>query len=152
MTGPSTPTNALAAPRPVTRRELLAAGGLLAAAAAVASPHLLDSVFGGIPASERALVRSVFTKHLGTDFAVRLAAGDLALRLTAVGDHPWAGGAADAAEGRFVASFTGPAGQVLKQGTYDLHHPRMGRFALFLVPTSPDADGTARYDAVFNRI
>lgn len=154
MTGPSTPADALVAPRPLTRRELLAGGGVLAAAVglAVASPRVLDTVFGGIPAAERALVRSVFSTHVGTDFTVRLPTGDLALRLTAVGDHPWAGGAADAAEGRFVASFSGPAAEVIEQGTHELRHPRMGRFDLFLVPTSPGADGRARYDAVFNRI
>jgi hypothetical protein len=124
-------------------------GGLLAVVAA--SPRWLDGVAWGVQAPQRSLVRSVLAQHLGTVFAVRQPTGDLRLRLAAVSDHPWAGGAADGSEDRFVASFTGPAG-ALAQDTYELRHRSLGTMTLFLVPTRPAADGTGRYEAVFNRI
>jgi hypothetical protein len=50
----------------------------------------------------------------------------------------------------FTLLFTGPEGLALPQATYDLTHPELGEFALFLVPVQPAADGLARYEAVFN--
>jgi hypothetical protein len=36
------------------------------------------------------------------------------------------------------------------QGTYRLKHPQLGSFELFLVPIGPDAQGSMRYEAIFN--
>jgi hypothetical protein len=47
----------------------------------------------------------------------------------------------------FSVVFRGPAA-IYPQRTYQLEHPRLGPFELFLVPIGTDADGV-RYEAVF---
>jgi hypothetical protein len=49
----------------------------------------------------------------------------------------------------FSLVFHGPQEPRFHQGTYQLEHPAIGSFALFLVPISPDEQGP-RYQAVFN--
>jgi hypothetical protein len=50
----------------------------------------------------------------------------------------------------FTLTFTGPSGDHLPQGVYDLQHPTLGQLAIFLVPIGPRGDGRHRYEAVFN--
>jgi hypothetical protein len=48
----------------------------------------------------------------------------------------------------FAIVLRGPHTPVLPQRTYELSHPALGTFGLFLVPIGPDATGM-RYEAVF---
>jgi hypothetical protein len=52
---------------------------------------------------------------------------------------------------QFSLIFYGPKDVPLAQGTFELEHEKMGRFAIFLVPMNPDQRGP-RYQAVFNRL
>lgn len=60
-------------------------------------------------------------------------------------------GRSSARQEQFALIFRGPADSFLGQGTFDVAHPVMGAFPLFLVPTAREADGF-RYEAVFNRL
>jgi len=51
---------------------------------------------------------------------------------------------------RFSTFFYGPANIFLQQRTYEVVHPSMGEFAIFLVAIGSDERGF-RYEAVFNR-
>jgi hypothetical protein len=149
MTGPA--AGALPASRGVSRRELLLGGAAALVVAAAARERAYEAGGGG-PDWERTLVRSAFVELLGTSFLVTDAAGgELRLELAEVSDLPWSGAPA-LHEGQFVASFTGPADRSLDQATYQVRNLRFGTFPLFLVPTRPAADGSRRYEAVFNRI
>lgn len=48
----------------------------------------------------------------------------------------------------FTVTFSGPLDPQLDQATYAVEHPELGRFPLFIVPVSRDADGM-RYEAIF---
>lgn len=48
----------------------------------------------------------------------------------------------------FSLVFLGPPGTVYPQRTYQLEHPRLGSFELFVVPIGADTEGV-RYEAVF---
>ncbi len=50
----------------------------------------------------------------------------------------------------FSASFRGPVGAPLRQGTYAVSNDGLGRFSLFLVPVGPSRRGMQEYEAVFN--
>jgi hypothetical protein len=52
---------------------------------------------------------------------------------------------------QFALTFCGPLALPLPQHLYDLQHPKLGEFALFLVPIGKDAQGYY-YEAVFNRL
>lgn len=60
---------------------------------------------------------------------------------------------ADARPSQFSLLFEAPAQQALGQGTYVLAHPRLGEFALFLVPVGPETGkpDTLCYESLFNR-
>ena len=45
---------------------------------------------------------------------------------------------------QFSIVFSGPSDPILPQATYELEHPELGAFELFLVPIAAD-----RYEAVF---
>jgi hypothetical protein len=60
---------------------------------------------------------------------------------------------ATAANGRECFSLLFRGGSVaLKQNTYLLTHPSLGRFQLFLVPGGPDDNGAQSYVAIINRL
>lgn len=60
-------------------------------------------------------------------------------------------GRSSARQEQFALTFRGPADKFLGQGTFDMAHPSMGTFPLFLVPVAREPDGF-RYEAVFNRL
>ncbi|MFO1312332.1 MAG: hypothetical protein U1F41_09740 [Burkholderiales bacterium] len=49
----------------------------------------------------------------------------------------------------FSVIFEGPLDRVLRQGTFPIDHPALGRMELFLVPVARTATGID-YEAVFN--
>ncbi len=52
----------------------------------------------------------------------------------------------------FSVLFEGPAGAPLAQDTYELHHPSLGAFPMFLSPVDLTDGSSQRYEAVFNRL
>jgi hypothetical protein len=97
---------------------------------------------------------STFTPHVDTVFRVRL--GDekfVNVRLVKVEDLLAASGKKSATGGEcFSLRFTGPRGRSFKQGTYDMDHPALGDFSMFLVPiSSGKSDHVIYYEAVVNR-
>jgi hypothetical protein len=52
----------------------------------------------------------------------------------------------------FSIFFEGQAGVPLDQATYELNHPSLGAFPLFLSPVDLTDGSTQRYEAVFNRL
>jgi len=52
----------------------------------------------------------------------------------------------------FSVFFEGPVGAPLSQNTYELHHPSLGVFPVFLSPVDLTDGPTQRYEAVFNRL
>jgi hypothetical protein len=51
----------------------------------------------------------------------------------------------------FSLVFRGPLDGFLQQNTYQLEHPELGAFDLFIVPIRQDTEGFY-YEAVFNRL
>ena len=51
----------------------------------------------------------------------------------------------------FSLDFAAPEGLLLGQGTYSFSHPRLGEFAMFIVP-STRREGGQVYEAIFNRL
>jgi hypothetical protein len=51
----------------------------------------------------------------------------------------------------FSLAFHAPKGHAFTQDTYTLVHPKLGHFALFIVPTQP-VEHADRYIAIINRI
>ncbi len=90
-----------------------------------------------------------YAKHLNTNFRVLVEAPrpiDLklvAVTPRAVEPHEEAG------MERFSAVFTGPLDIFLPQQTYQLSHPEMGEFEVFLASIGQEAEGF-RYEAVYN--
>ena len=93
-----------------------------------------------------------FAPRLGEAFDMRLAGQALpALTLiaaTALPEHPLRDGQ-PARRSPFTLIFRGPYAPLLPQRTYQLAHPALGTFDLFLVPIGPDREGLC-YEAVFN--
>ncbi len=52
----------------------------------------------------------------------------------------------------FSIFFDGPATARLDQDTYELHHPSLGAFPVFLTPVDFTDGSNQRYEAVFNRL
>jgi hypothetical protein len=100
------------------------------------------------------LKRATYEKLLNSNFQIRpTGAAAMRLRLVAATDEARESGVgqpADPGGECFSLIFRGSAKAPLKQDTYTLSHPRMGRFRLFLVPVRKDADGIS-YQALINR-
>ena len=52
--------------------------------------------------------------------------------------------------GGFTLDFQAPEGRVLRQGTYTIEHPTMGKMDVFISPSGVLPNGGAAYHAVFN--
>ncbi len=104
---------------------------------------------------------AVFAGRLGESFRIHPPGSDqppLVARLVDVAPTPGTGGGGPPVGQRapgdvarrtpFAVVLRGPHAPVLPQRTYQLSHPALGTFALFLVPIGPDAEGM-RYEAVF---
>ena len=140
----------------ISRRRFLALSPVLAAAAAASPTSIVKDFLPQGPSTAGGdLTRSHFAPHVNSTFQVQLGALQHAVvRLLDVADLPVAGGSAAPAvdrERQFSLIFRGPLEQPFTQNTYHVEHPRMGTFALFLVPVGEAADGR-HYQAIFNRI
>ena len=94
------------------------------------------------------LTEEEFSKHTGTSFTTSAGEREVALTLVKVKGYLPQENEQGGLE-RFSIFLDGPGDIRLPQMTYQLRHPDMGEFDLFLVPISGDEKGF-RYEAVFN--
>jgi hypothetical protein len=132
--------------RRLTRRDVLVAGGCIAAGAVVASPAAA-ALRAGSP-----LRRATYLALSDRTFGVRRAGlARQPFTLREVADLPRAATLARyrGSDAAFSLLFDGPAG--LRQDTYTLDHPSMGRFALFLTPVG-QGSRPQTYQAIVDRL
>jgi hypothetical protein len=137
--------------RAVTRRQLLAWGATVGAAATL----------GGLVAAPRSfawdswLRRATYTRRVGESFHASLAGGGtVVLRLSAVEDLAGSAPRGASLAGRddaFLLEFRGPHAPRLAQGVVELRHRALGRHRFFLVPQALGDDGNT-YVVVVNRV
>jgi hypothetical protein len=87
-----------------------------------------------------------FRSHVSTIFSVRSPGrAPQSLRLTHVDDR--------SVEGveQFSVLFQGAASTRLADGTYEFHHPALGRLDLFIVLVGRPSGGSVTYEACFTR-
>jgi len=147
----------------ITRRKFLKAGTLLALS--LGAP--LNLVFGqqgnkggdgntfdgqDMPADPLAhYTRAAFASYLNSIF--RLYTGYSTIEVALVEVKDLAPDAAAAANGKECFSLLFRGGTTaLRQNTYAMDHPALGKFQLFLVPGSPDDNGAQSFVAIINRL
>lgn len=84
-------------------------------------------------------------RALSAPLAVELPEGEIALAVESVDLLPPHRLRAEP----FSVVLRGPRAPMLRQATYAVRHPSLGRLELFLVPLGPDAQGP-RYEVTFN--
>ena len=138
------------AARRVTRRHVLAAVAGAGGLAALGLLPILGSLVGrNLSAAE--LTQTRFAALLGTTFKVGLTRGHAAsIRLAEVRPIMPVGVPMVSGEG-FSLHFSGSDSQRFGQDTYQMTHPTLGKFEVFLVPVGP-AGVDQQYEAVFNRL
>ena len=92
------------------------------------------------------LTEEEFSKHVGTDFYVKVSEGEARLTLAEVKAYMPEPTEEKKME-RFSLFFDGDAS--LPQKNFQIRHETMGEFDMFLVPIRGDGKGF-RYEAVFN--
>lgn len=94
----------------------------------------------------RMLKKNEFAPHIGSTFRIldRNSPTQLEAKLTEVEDRNSSG-----ALEQFSILFQGPPEPILPQQIYDIQHPTMGSFELFLVPIGADESGVT-YESVFS--
>ena len=109
------------------------------------------------PRSLATMMLSTFSEHVGQRFRIHLGLlGWMYVRLVEVTDlsakysPASVGGTLETTEDVFSVVFSGPRSHPLEQDTYSIEHAELGEFELFIVPIGP-AEGSPRYEAVFNR-
>jgi hypothetical protein len=94
------------------------------------------------------LTHESFEPHIGTAFALSAEGQDETLTLAEVSpgkEHP------NGPRRAFVLVFDGSRTDGTFQGhLYTLTHPEMGELPIYIAPFERNADGTTRYQAVFN--
>jgi hypothetical protein len=147
----------------ITRRKFLKAGTLLALS--LGAP--LNLVFGqqgnkggdGNPFDAQDLAadplahynRAAFVSYLNSIF--RLYTGYSTIEVALVEVKDLAPDPAAAATGKECFSLLFRGGTTaLRQNTYTMDHPSLGRFQLFLVPGAPDDNGAQSFLAIINRL
>jgi len=138
-------------PMNISRRVLLKAGAVYAAVAAfpvAASARLLDRVAATNIAQ---LSLPTFQPLRDEIFQVTHEGGTAALRLLQITDL--SGGIDKEMQGEcFSLLFRSAPHPTLGQGMYKFFHPKLGSFAMFIVPVNqPLADGSGHFEAIFNR-
>jgi hypothetical protein len=147
----------------ITRRKFLKAGTLLALS--LGAP--LSLVFGqqgnkggdgnqfdaqDMPADPLAhYTRAAFASYLNSIFRLYTGYSTIEVALTEVKDL--APDPAAAASGRECFSLLFQGGTTpLRQNTYAMDHPALGKFQLFLVPGAPSDNGAQSFVAIINRL
>jgi hypothetical protein len=87
-----------------------------------------------------------FAGLVGSEFSLRGAGGAAAAELVELNRYPAVPGAE-----AFALVFRVAAEHAPGQGIYELEHPALGVFELFLVPLGATPEGV-RLEAVFNRV
>jgi hypothetical protein len=129
---------------------LALAGSFLPATALASSAALRETSLQSISFGQ-------FSAQEGTVFRVRQNAnpplGLILVAATPKASAPGRGsGAEDTWTERFSLLFLGPIQTPLEQETYTFEHPRLGRFAMFIVPLHSSSGDHCYYEAVFNRV
>jgi len=128
----------------------LAAAASLGPVAALAGPPGVREV----PVDQLSL--AAFAAQLQSRFVAR-SSSPVAVALRLVEVQPLAPSkfaapdASDADHEKFSLFFQGRRDQSLAQETYQFEHPKIGRFAMFIVPIGVNDPGHSYYEAVFNR-
>ena len=96
---------------------------------------------------------AIFEEHLGSAFRIVPGSGALPrlvhlTRVTRLQTIAQTNPTAFEPTPAFSLIFRGPAGPALVQGTYQVEHPQIGVFPLFLVPIGPNR-AEACYEAIF---
>ena len=135
-----------------SRRQFLRDCSLVATAAALTPSAALAQNYGPHGMAARDLRFDRFAAQLNTTFTVRTVTTPIRLVLVETElSPPAADEAEDARNERFSLLFRGPADQPLSQDTYLFDHPRLGRQAIFIVPTPTTDAAHCYYEAIFNR-
>lgn len=93
------------------------------------------------------VTKSMFAENLNSRFTLRQETGQsVPLELVEFRE-----GAPHPKYEQFSLSFRGPRAVLLPQRSYELEHPKLGTFLLFLVPIKQDENGTY-YESVFSRL
>ena len=90
--------------------------------------------------------KASFQSYLNSIFELETLQGTVALELQEISDFSATNGGES-----FALLFRGGSRQ-LRQETYTLRHPSLGRFEIFLVPVGADQNGAQGYLATINRL
>jgi hypothetical protein len=90
------------------------------------------------------LTHAAFSKNLDSEFSVKDDTLGQNLKLIHVSERK-----ASPPYEQFSIMFCGDVERALKQGMFQLEHPAMGAFDIFLVPVKRDEQGM-HYEAIFN--
>jgi Domain of unknown function (DUF6916) len=139
-----------------SRRKFLQAGLMAAVFAATPvknaftqSSHLRDGSGEAPPLLTDPLAnysKSAFAAYLNSVFQIESTAGVVDVNLIRIDDLP-----APARGECFSLLFRGGS-RALKQDTYEINHPALGSFELFLVPAAVTNNGACEYVATINRL
>lgn len=144
-----------------SRRKFLKAGMLAALFAAAPLKTALgqswkdrdgnpnDGSFPGVQNNDplAAYTKAAFVSYLNSVFQLNTGFNVIAVTLVKIDDMPSAKGGEC-----FSLLFRGGSGAALRQNTYNVDHPSLGRFPLFLVPVGTDQNGVQGYVATINRL
>lgn len=99
--------------------------------------------------------KSTFAPYVNTEFSVHLTSVKVRkIKLVEVRDYTNASGQGtkvETGEECFSLFFTAPSGRYFPQNTYEVEHPALGTFSLFIVPTGKRSVGDQYFEAAFNR-
>ncbi len=124
----------------------LAAGLPLSLARSAAT----ESLIGG--PTTQLLTKKDFAACLNSEFVIQNAGNKVKTKLVDVADLPRPAHVASGDKEGFSLVFQGDRSRELKQNTYIIEHPKLGKFSFLLVP-SPHADkGRNYYMATVNRL
>jgi hypothetical protein len=145
----------------VSRRKFLRAGSLVALSAALPISVFAQGFKGrdGNPVDHQTAQpdplanynKSVFSSYLNSIFQLYTGYSVVEVALVEVNDLLPRGTPATDGRESFSLLFRG-GNTALRQNTYHMNHPSLGRFDLFLVPGGPDSVGAQSYVAVINRL
>lgn len=143
----------------VSRRKFLRAGSLVALSAALPISVFAQGFKGrdGNPGDQDQpdplshYTKSAFSSYLNSIFQLYTGYSVVEVALVEVKDLLPPGSTATDGRECFSLLFRGGTA-VLRQNTYRIDHPSLGRFQLFLVPGGPDDVGAQSYVAIINRL